>query len=388
VLAQTNLSTGSGKIPSLLAPFLFAPAEQLTFDSLIRPTYRSTSLRLSKRITALSKSPHIWCKPVWHIHRVTLGCASSWNATRPSRQSWPDNRTNSSKKLMLGMPSIKKLNSIRNGRFANLDGGTVSKTMKVDLEGKVALVTGAACGIGRATADALATNGARVIYADIDIATAQQVAKKVEGALALPVDVSDEKQVDKLIDEVLARFGTLDIVVNNAGINTIQHRVNIDNFPSEEWDRILKVDLTGVFFVSRAAAKPLLAKKSGRIINISSVLGLVPARLQSPFVAAKAGVINLTRAMALELGSHGVLVNCIAPGSIFTDSTQKLFYAPEGKFNGSVKALLSHIPLGRPGTVEEVAHAVVFLAAPESSYINGAILTVDGGWIAGYSRDF
>lgn len=252
----------------------------------------------------------------------------------------------------------------------------------------MALVTGAARGIGQATADALAANGARVIYADIDIATAQQAAARSAGALALPVDVTDEKQVETLMCEILGRFGTLDILVNNAGINTLEHRVTIDQFPTEEWERILKVDLTGLFFVSRAAARPLLAKNNGRIINISSVMGLVPARLQCPFVAAKAGVINLTRAMALELGSQGVLVNCIAPGSILTEGTQKLFYGSEGKFNGSVKALLSHIPLGRPGTVEEIAHAVLFLAAPESSYINGAILTVDGGWTAGYTRDF
>jgi NAD(P)-dependent dehydrogenase (short-subunit alcohol dehydrogenase family) len=260
--------------------------------------------------------------------------------------------------------------------------------VKVNLEGKVALVTGAARGIGQASADALAANGSRVIYADIDLAAAQQAAARSAGALALPVDVADERQVETLIHEIMGRLGTLDILVNNAGVNTLHHRVNIDQFPTEEWERILKVDLTGLFFVSRAAARPMLAKKSGRIINISSVLGLVPARLQCPFIAAKAGVINLTRAMALELGGRGVLVNCIAPGSILTEGTRKLFYGLEGKFNGSAKALLAHIPLGRPGTVEEVAHAVLFLAAPESSYINGVTLTVDGGWIAGYARDF
>ena len=264
----------------------------------------------------------------------------------------------------------------------------ISELMKVNLGGKIALVTGAARGIGQATADALAANGARVIYADIDFTTAQQAAARVAGSLALPVDVADEKQVETLMREVVDRYGSLDILVNNAGINTQQHRVHVDQFPTEEWERILKVDLTGLFFVSRATARLMLAKKSGRIINISSIMGLVPARMQCAFVAAKAGVINLTRAMALELGNQGVLVNGIAPGSILTESTQKLFYGPEGKFNGSVKELLSHIPLGRPGTVEEVAQAVLFLAAPESSYISGVTLTVDGGWTAGYIRDF
>ena len=113
--------------------------------------------------------------------------------------------------------------------------------------------------------------------------------------------------------------------------------------------------------------------------RIASVLGLVPARLQSPFVAAKAGVINLTRAMALELGSQGALVNCVAPGSILTEGTGQLFYGPDGKFSDRVQTMLVHIPLGRPGRVEEIAHTVLLLAAPESSYLNGVIIPVDGG---------
>ena len=207
----------------------------------------------------------------------------------------------------------------------------ISELMKVNLRGKSALVTGAARGIGQAIADALAANGARVIYADIDFTTAQQAAARVAGSLALPVDVADEKQVETLMREIVDRYGSLDILVNNAGINTQQHRVTIDQFPTEEWERILKVDLTGLFFVSRAAARLMLAKKGGRIINISSIMGLVPARLQCAFVAAKAGVINLTRAMALELGNHGVLVNGIAPGSILTEEYPKVVLWSGGK---------------------------------------------------------
>ena len=260
--------------------------------------------------------------------------------------------------------------------------------MKVNLEGKVALVTGAARGIGQAIADALAANDARVVYADVDAATARQAAAKFPRALALRMDVTDEREVDAAIADTLRECGRLDILVNNAGVNTLAHRVNIDQFPTEEWERILRVDLTGLFQVSRAAAKPMLAQQAGRIINIASVLGLVPARLQCPFVAAKAGVVNLTKAMALELGAQGVLVNCIAPGSILTEGTRKLFYGADGMFSDRVQAMLAHIPLGRPGTCEEVAHAALFLAAPESSYINGAVLTVDGGWLAGYIREF
>ena len=132
----------------------------------------------------------------------------------------------------------------------------------------------------------------------------------------------------------------------------------------------------------------MIQQKSGRIINIASVAGLVPLRLQSAFVAAKAGVVNLSRSMALELGPHGILVNCIAPGSILTEGTKKLFYGEDGKYRDSAASLVSHIPLGRPGTPEEIASATLFLAAPDSSYVNGAILTVDGGWTAGYMREF
>ena len=260
--------------------------------------------------------------------------------------------------------------------------------MKVDLKDKIALVTGAAGGIGQSIASTLAANGARVVYADIDIEAARQYASATPGAIALHMDVTDEAEVEAVMAETVERLGGLDILVNNAGINTMAHRVNIDQFPTAEWDRILRVDLTGLFLVSKAASKHMLPHKSGRIINIASVMGLVPARLQCAFVAAKAGVVNLTRAMALELGSQGVLVNCIAPGSILTEGTKKLFYSEDGQFSERVQGLLSHIPVGRPGSCEEIASATLFLAAPESSYINGAILPVDGGWLAGYIRDF
>jgi len=260
--------------------------------------------------------------------------------------------------------------------------------MKVSLEGKVALVTGAARGIGQTIADTLAANGARVAYGDIDLEGVRQAAANTPEALALRMDVTSESEIDAVLGEIQKQWGRLDILVNNAGVNTLEHRVNIDQFPTDEWERILRVDLTGLFQVSRAASRLMLGQKSGRIINISSVLGLVPARLQCPFVAAKAGVVNLTKAMALELGAHGVLVNCIAPGSILTDGTRKLFYGADGKFSERAQAMLAHIPMGRPGSCEEVAHAVLFLAAPESSYINGTVLTVDGGWLAGYIREF
>ena len=260
--------------------------------------------------------------------------------------------------------------------------------MQVNLSNRIALVTGAARGIGKSIADLFAANGAHVVYTDVDEAGARASAAASAHGEAMALDVTDAAQVDAVVDAVVRRHGRLDIAVNNAGVNTITHRVPIDQFPREEWERILRVDLHGVFLVSRAVAAAMRRQQSGRIINIASIAGLVPLRLQCAFIAAKAGVINLTRGMALELGPHGILVNGIAPGSTLTDGTRQLFYGEDGKFRDSVQQMLAHIPLGRPGTTEEIAHAALFLAAPESSYINGHILTVDGGWTAGYHRDF
>jgi 3-oxoacyl-[acyl-carrier protein] reductase len=261
--------------------------------------------------------------------------------------------------------------------------------MKVDLAGKFALVTGAARGIGVSIADTLAANGATVAYADIDFATVRQSAAKSPGALAVDIDISNEQSVESALAKVLKQFGRLDILVNNAGVNTAKYRVNIDEFPLEEWDRIVKIDLTGTFLVSRAAARIMLKQKGGRIINISSVLGVIPARLQCAFTAAKAGVVHLTRTLAIELGEHGILVNCVAPGSTLTEGTKQLFYSDNAAEKDRAKRVLSHIPLGRAGTVEEMAHAVLFFAAPESGYITGQTLCVDGGWSAGgFFRDF
>jgi NAD(P)-dependent dehydrogenase (short-subunit alcohol dehydrogenase family) len=258
--------------------------------------------------------------------------------------------------------------------------------MKSDLTGLVSLVTGAAQGIGQAIADRLAACGSRVIYADRE--DAAPAAKKHPGSIAMRMDVTSREEIDAGIAKIVEQFGRLDILVNNAGVNTAKYRVNIDQFPREEWDRILAVDLTGLYEVSQAAARVMLPQKSGRIINIASVLGLVPARLQCAFIAAKGGVVNMTKAMALELGSQGILVNGIAPGSIMTEGTKKLFYGEDGLFNSRVQQMLAHVPLGRPGTTDEIAVAVQFLADPENTYTNGHILTVDGGWTAGFAREF
>jgi NAD(P)-dependent dehydrogenase (short-subunit alcohol dehydrogenase family) len=227
-----------------------------------------------------------------------------------------------------------------------------------------------------------------VFYTDVDLEEAARSASAWPAATAAAMDVTDEAQIQAATDAIVRECGRIDILVNNAGVNTLAHRVPIDQFPRQEWDRIVGVDLTGLYLVSKAVAAIMRRQRSGRIINIASIAGLVPLRLQSPFVAAKAAVVNLTKSMAIELGAEGILVNVIAPGSILTEGTKQLFYGQDGKFRESVNRMLSHIPLGRPGTVEEVAHAALFLAAPEASYMNGAVLTVDGGWTAGFARDF
>ena len=260
--------------------------------------------------------------------------------------------------------------------------------MRCDLNGKVALVTGAARGIGQAIADRFTANGAVVYYTDLVLAEAGAAAGRSPHGRALKLDVMNAVEIAEVVGRITSECGRLDILVNNAGVNTLAHRVTIDQFPRAEWDRILAVDLTGVYEMSRVAGAVMRTQKSGRIINIASIAGLVPLRLQCAFVAAKAGVVNLTRAMALELGPHGVLTNGIAPGSTLTEGTRKLFYGDDGLFKESVQRMLDHVPLGRPGTVDEIAVAALFLADPENSYMNGHILTVDGGWTAGYTREF
>ncbi len=262
--------------------------------------------------------------------------------------------------------------------------------MKVDLQGRIALVTGAAKGIGACTAGLLAANGATVIVADIDEAAARQTAAALPGARALRMDIANDGEIEAGVRRLRADFGRIDILVNNAGFGPALHlRRPIHEFPIEEWDRVIDGNLRGLFVLSRAVAPLMLAQKSGRIVNISSVIGVVPARLQCPYGAAKAAVINLTRALALELGPSGILVNSVAPGSTITTATEKLFYSDDPAVKKNMERLLAHIPLGRAGRPEEIAHAVLFLVAPENSYLTGQTLTVDGGWSAGgFFQDF
>ena len=184
--------------------------------------------------------------------------------------------------------------------------------MKVDLSDQVAIVTGGAAGIGQAIASVLAENDAKVVIVDIDAEGAEKAAKEisVNSCLDMSADVADPVQMAQVAGKVVDRFGRIDILINNAGINTRRDRVPVHEYKLEDWNKILQVDLTGVFIASRAIIPAMLRNQRGRIVNISSIAGLVPLRLQSAFVAAKAGVVNLTRSMALELGPPGDSGEC------------------------------------------------------------------------------
>jgi 3-oxoacyl-[acyl-carrier protein] reductase len=262
--------------------------------------------------------------------------------------------------------------------------------MRVNLSDYAALVTGAGAGIGKAIARTLAANGATVVVndvADSGEVTAQEIRAVGGKASFIRCDVSDRMAVERMIAEVHGEFGKIDVLVNNAGCGAKpEHRLPIQEFDHEEWQRLINVDLNSIFYCCRAVSPRMVERRSGCIINIASIVGLVPIRRQIAYAAAKAGVVNVSRAAALELGPYGIRVNAIAPGSTLTAGTEAIFYNPEKK--ALADSLISHIPLGRPGTPDDIANAALFLAAPESGYITGTVIVVDGGWTAGFARDW
>lgn len=260
--------------------------------------------------------------------------------------------------------------------------------MQVDLKGQVALVTGAATGIGKACAERLLENGATVVFSDRDLDRVRETAGNRGDAVA--IDVADRAAIAQSVAEILERHGRIDILVNNAGIGVrAADRKTVDEFPVEAWDEMIAIDLTGVFLMSRTVTAAMRARRSGgAVVNIASVLGLVPMRLQSSYVAAKSGVVNLTRSMAIELAREGIRVNAVAPGSTATEGWQRWIQDPSSEVQDLHRSLMSHIPMGRPATTQEIANAVLFLSSPAASYVTGHTLVVDGGWTAGYARDW
>lgn len=257
--------------------------------------------------------------------------------------------------------------------------------MNITFENKVVVITGAAGGLGSAMAKKFAADGASVAVCDRENAdkTAGEIREAGGEARAFGFDLTNRSEVDRAMEEIAKTYGKIDILVNNAGINVgPDDRRTIDQFSDQWWDAIINVDLTGVFNCSKSAAR--FFGDSAVIINISSIVGLVPLRNQSAFAAAKGAVVNLTKAMALELAPKGIRVNCVAPGSIGIAITNRLWQK-----DSAMQGLLSHIPMNRQGTPEEIADAVLFLAGDCSAYTTGAVLAVDGGWTCGgFARNF
>jgi 3-oxoacyl-[acyl-carrier protein] reductase len=242
-----------------------------------------------------------------------------------------------------------------------------------DLSGRVSVVTGAAKGIGRAIAIALARRGAIVVPGDLlgqELTAVEQEIESAGGkAEAMVFDVTDRAAVEAAFGRVLERFGRIDILVNNAGIARDQLLIRMK---PEEWDAVLSVNLTSAFVCTQAVLRPMMKQRSGRIISIGSVVGQMGNVGQANYAASKAGIIGFSKAVAREVASRGITVNVVAPGLIDTDMTRAL---PESVRNDWA----SKVPLGRLGTPEDVASAVCYLASDEAAYITGQVLPVNGG---------
>lgn len=243
----------------------------------------------------------------------------------------------------------------------------------MQLKEQTAIVTGGGRGIGRAIALALASAGASVAVFEREAAAAAETAAAIEQAggkaLAVPVDVTNLKDVEAALNKVVDLWKRLDIVVNNAGITRDQLLMRMSE---EDWEAVLRVNLTGTFAVCRAAVRPLLKQKSGCIVNIASIIGLMGNAGQANYAASKGGLIAFTKSLARELAPRGIRVNALAPGFIATAMTDKIPADLREK-------MVQSIPLGRMGQPEDVARGVLFLAGPDAAYITGQVLVVDGG---------
>lgn len=254
------------------------------------------------------------------------------------------------------------------------------------LQNRVAIVTGGARGIGRATVERFVQEGAQVAVWDVDAPAGQALVQDLQQQGARvgfwQVDVADTAAVDRAVEEVVATFGRVDILVNNAGILRDARLVKVKDgqvvgrMSDEDFDAVLRVNLRGVFVCTRAVAPYMIRQRYGRILNASSVVGLYGNFGQTNYVAAKAGVIGMTRVWARELGRYGITVNAVAPGFIDTDMTRGM---PEKILHRMVE----RIPAGRIGRPEDIAAVYAFLASEEAAYINGAVISVDGGLVVG-----
>ena len=243
------------------------------------------------------------------------------------------------------------------------------------LKDKVALITGGARGIGKAIALAYAKEGADIVVADVNLEEAEKTAKEIEllgkKALALTMDVTDYTKVEEVVNKILDKFAKIDILVNNAGITKDNLLLRMSQL---EWDAVLNVNLKGTFNCIRAVSRVMIKQRSGRIVSIASIIGLIGNPGQANYSASKAGIIALTKTAAKELASRNINVNAVAPGFIQTDMTAKLSEELKQK-------MLSNIPLNKLGSADDVAAVCLFLASEDSSYITGQTIVVDGGMV-------
>lgn len=254
--------------------------------------------------------------------------------------------------------------------------------MNIEFSNKVVVVTGAAGGLGTAIAEHFAKDGAKVALCDLKGAceTAEKIGKDAKG---YNFDITNRDEVANNMEQIAKDFGKIDLIVNNAGINVgPDERKTVEDFSDRWWDAIIKVDLDGTYNCTKAALKYM--GEGSAVVNISSIVGMIPLRNQCAFTAAKAAVINFTKAIAMELAPKGIRANAICPGTIGIQITNRLW-----QNDSAMEGLLSHIPMHRQGTPEDIANAVEFLSSDYASYITGAVLPVDGGWTCGgFARDF
>ena len=243
------------------------------------------------------------------------------------------------------------------------------------LKDKVAFITGSAQGIGRAIALTFAKEGADIVVADLNLDLAAKTASEIESlgrkAMALELDVTDYAKVEEGVNKILDKFGKVDILVNNAGINKDNLLIRMSQ---AEWDAVISVNLKGTFNCIKAVSRPMIKQRSGKIVNIASIIGLMGNWGQANYAASKAGIIALTKTVAKEFATRNINANAVAPGFIQTDMTAKL---PEDM----KKKMLEAIPMAKLGVPEDVANLCLFLASEESSYITGQVITIDGGMV-------